>query len=116
MASKLVEKVCTPCRGGIPPLTRDQAETYRSEAPDWELLDDATKIRRTFKFRNFAEALDFVRRVGDLAEAERHHPEITFSWGYATISLQTKKIRGLHENDFIIAAKIDRFAEGAASG
>ncbi|HEV2549431.1 MAG TPA: 4a-hydroxytetrahydrobiopterin dehydratase [Stellaceae bacterium] len=115
MASKLVEKVCTPCRGGIPPLTRDQAETYRLEASDWALLDDATKIRRTFKFRNFAEALEFVRRTGELAETEHHHPDIAFGWGYATVSLQTKKIRGLHENDFIMAAKIDRFAGGAAS-
>jgi len=65
-------------------------------------------IERTFRFRNFQEALGFVRNVGDLAETEGHHPDISFGWGYATISLRTKKIKGLHENDFIMASKVDR--------
>jgi 4a-hydroxytetrahydrobiopterin dehydratase len=72
------------------------------------LHDDDHRIERTFRFRNFQEALGFVRNVGDLAEAESHHPDISFGWGYATISLRTKKIKGLHENDFIMASKIDR--------
>jgi 4a-hydroxytetrahydrobiopterin dehydratase len=108
MPEMLAEKTCTPCRGGVPPLTRDEAERYRADAPAWELLDDGTRIRRLYRFRNFAEALDFVGRVGRLAEEEKHHPEIRFGWGFAEISLQTKKIKGLHENDFIMAAKIDR--------
>ena len=67
------------------------------------------RIERTFRFRNFREALSFVERVGELSEAAGHHPDIRFGWGYATLSLQTKKIKGLHENDFIVAAKIDQF-------
>jgi 4a-hydroxytetrahydrobiopterin dehydratase len=110
MEAPLAERACTPCRGGIPPLTREEAESLRRQAPDWALVDDATRITRTFKFENFAEALSFVHRVGSLAEEERHHPDISFGWGYATISLRTKKIKGLHENDFIMAAKIDRLA------
>ena len=66
-------------------------------------------------FKNFVEAFAFVQQVADLAEAEGHHPDISFGWGYATISLQTKKIKGLHENDFIIAAKLDRIAESRAA-
>jgi 4a-hydroxytetrahydrobiopterin dehydratase len=69
--------------------------------------------RATFRFKNFGEALYFVRQVGELAEAEGHHPDISFGWGYAKVSLQTKKIKGLHENDFILAAKIDRLFDGA---
>jgi 4a-hydroxytetrahydrobiopterin dehydratase len=110
MSATLADKTCTPCRGGIPPLTRDEAEGLRAQAPDWALHDDATRIERTYRFRNFPEAFGFVRQAGDLAEAEAHHPDITFGWGYATVSLRTKKIKGLHENDFIMAAKLDRIA------
>jgi 4a-hydroxytetrahydrobiopterin dehydratase len=108
MIEALAEKKCTPCRGGIPPLTHEEAERFRSQTPNWELRDDGHRIERTFRFRNFQEALNFVRDVGDLAETEGHHPDISFGWGYATISLRTKKIKGLHENDFIMASKIDR--------
>jgi len=73
------------------------------------------RIERTFKFKNFAEAFAFVKLVADLAEAEGHHPDIGFGWGYVTVSLQTKKIKGLHENDFIMAAKLDRLAEKSAA-
>ena len=110
MTAMLVEKTCTPCRGGIPPLTAAEAEAYRAQAPEWALRDDATRIERTYRFKNFGEAAAFVRKAADLAEAEAHHPDISFGWGYATVSLRTKKIKGLHENDFIIAAKLDRIA------
>ena len=108
MIETLAEKKCTPCRGGIPPLTHEEAERFRSQTPNRELRDDGHRIERTFRFRNFQEALNVVRDVGDLAETEGHHPDISFGWGYATISLRTKKIKGLHENDFIMASKIDR--------
>ncbi len=108
MATNLVEKTCAPCRGGIPPLEREQAEAFRAQTPDWTLLDAARRIERNFRFGNFRESADFVREVGELAEAEGHHPDVCFGWGYANISLQTKKINGLHENDFILATKIDR--------
>ena len=103
MTEALVGKTCTPCRGGIPPLTRDEAALIHAQAPDWQLLEEAHRIERSFRFRNFREALTFVQEIGELAEAEGHHPNISFGWGNATISLQTKKIKGLHENDFIMA-------------
>jgi 4a-hydroxytetrahydrobiopterin dehydratase len=110
MAIALVEKNCTPCRGGIPPLPAGEAKALHVQAPDWALLDDVTRIERTYRFRNFREAFGFVERAASLAEHEPHHPEIRFGWGFATVSLQTKKIKGLHENDFIMAAKLDRIA------
>jgi 4a-hydroxytetrahydrobiopterin dehydratase len=114
MPMSLAEKTCTPCRGGVPPLTRTEAESLLAQAPLWTLADEASRIERTYRFKNFREAFDFVRQVGELAEAEGHHPDIAFGWGYATISLRTKKIKGLHENDFIMAFKIDRL--GGAVG
>jgi 4a-hydroxytetrahydrobiopterin dehydratase len=113
MTEPLVEKTCTPCRGGIPPLTRQEAEALLVQAPDWLLVDEAQRIERTFRLKNFREALSFVQQVGELAEGEAHHPDISFGWGYATVSLRTKKIKGLHENDFIMAAKINRLAAAA---
>jgi 4a-hydroxytetrahydrobiopterin dehydratase len=108
MAEDLSGKTCTPCRGGIPPLTREQAEVFHAQAPEWPLAEEARRIERSFRFRDFREALTFVQEIGELAEAEGHHPNISFGWGNATVSLQTKKIKGLHENDFIMATKIDR--------
>ena len=111
MASALAEKTCTPCRGGVPPLSPEEAEGYRAQAPDWALVDDATRIERRFRFKDFRAAFAFVARAAELAEAEGHHPDITFGWGYAVVSLRTKKIKGLHENDFIRVAKLDRLAD-----
>jgi len=108
MVDTLAAKTCTPCKGGIPPLPRQEAERLIGQVPQWELRGDGLRIERTFKFRDFATALNFVQQVGALAETEGHHPDISFGWGYATVILQTKKIKGLHENDFILAAKIDR--------
>ena len=110
MASPLAEKSCVPCRGGIPPLNRDEAEQFHEQAPNWAVLDEATRIERTYRFKNFREAFAFVERAAALAETESHHPDVGFGWGYATVSLRTKKIKGLHENDFIMAAKLDRIA------
>ena len=108
MTEALASKTCTPCRGGIPPLTREQAKLFHAQAPDWQLAKEADRIEWSFGFRNFREALTFVQKIGELAETEGHHPNISFGWGYATVSLQTKKIKGLHENDFIMATKIDQ--------
>ncbi len=77
------------------------------EIPGWSLEEGATKIRRTFRFRDFARALEFANKVGDLAEGEGHHPDIMVGWGYCTVVFQTHKIRALHENDFIMAAKVN---------
>jgi hypothetical protein len=83
MADTLAAKTCSPCKGGIPPLTPQQAEGFHRQVPGWELRDDAHQLERKFKFRDFGEALRFVQRVGQLAEAEGHHPDISFGWGYA---------------------------------
>jgi 4a-hydroxytetrahydrobiopterin dehydratase len=115
MVDTLAAKTCTPCRGGIPPLALQEAERLLEEVPQWELRDGGLGIERTFKFRNFAEALNFVQLVGELAETEGHHPDVSFGWGYATVRLQTKKIKGLHENDFILAAKVDRLNQRASA-
>lgn len=105
MSDDLCTLTCTPCRGGIPPLTREEAEAFLPKAPGWDLVDEGRRIERGFIFANFKEAMDFVTRVGDLAESQGHHPDIRFGWGWAQVSWQTKKIKGLHENDFIMAAK-----------
>jgi 4a-hydroxytetrahydrobiopterin dehydratase len=115
MPLALAEKSCTPCRGGIPPLSEEEAAAYRPQAPEWDLRENATRIERKYRFRNYGEAFAFVARAAAVAEAEGHHPDISFGWGYATVSLRTKKIKGLHENDFIMAAKLDRIAGEARS-
>jgi pterin-4a-carbinolamine dehydratase len=78
MTTALAEKTCTPCRGGIPPLTPEEAESFRTQAPEWKLLDDATRIERTYRFVNFREAFAFVAKAAELAETEGHHPDISF--------------------------------------
>ncbi len=108
-------KQCVPCRGGVPPLDRDQAENYLQEVPGWNLVE-STRIQRRFKFKNFVEALAFVNRVAELAEREGHHPDIGFGWGYCDVTLYTHKIKGLHENDFIMAAKINALYGGDPGG
>ena len=103
----LASNKCEPCRGGVSPVSREEAEGLLPEIPGWELDEEATKIRRTFRFRNFVEAMEFARKVGDVAEGEGHHPDLTVGWGYCTVVFQTHKIRGLHRNDFIMAAKVN---------
>lgn len=93
MTELLLEQACVPCRGGIPPLRLEEARQLLRQAPDWTLLDDGKLLQRTFRVANFRASLDFVRDAGELAETERHHPDITFGWGYATISLRTKKLK-----------------------
>ncbi len=107
----LAQKKCTPCRGGVPPLSSNEVQSLLPQATGWSAIDGDTKIAGEFRFKNFRQTLDFVTTVGKLAESEFHHPiSINFGWGFCAIVLQTKKIKGLHENDFIIAAKINEFA------
>ena len=106
----LTAKTCTPCRGGVPPLDHAEAQRLSAETPGWTLTDDATRIERTFRFPDFASALRLVQRIAELAEAEGHHPDITFGWGYCRVVFYTHKIKGLHENDFIMAAKVNQLA------
>ena len=105
--SELRGKHCVPCEGGIPPLSENEAETLMGQIPGWDLIESTTKIRRTFTFKNFMQAQAFAIKVGNLAESENHHPDITYGWGFCTVLLYTHKINGLHENDFILAVKIN---------
>lgn len=104
----LSEKHCVPCSGGVERFTQVAAQAMRdTQTPHWTLENDATWLRRRFEFSNWKDAFAFVSRVSEIAEAEKHHPDISFGWGYAEIRIQTHKIGGLHENDFILAARID---------
>ncbi len=91
-------------------MDKDASLVYLAERPNWRLDTDGKAIERELRFRNFADALAFVNKVGAIAEEQGHHPDISFGWGYASIKLQTHSIGGLHENDFILAAKIDMLA------
>ncbi|MBI1823752.1 MAG: 4a-hydroxytetrahydrobiopterin dehydratase [Nitrospirae bacterium] len=104
-------KKCVPCRGGIPPLKQEEAEKLLLEIPDWVLKKEPDRIERKFYFSDFASALRFVSQVGELAEAEGHHPDLTLGWGYSVVTFYTHKIKGLHENDFIMAAKVNLIRE-----
>jgi 4a-hydroxytetrahydrobiopterin dehydratase len=86
----------------------EEAERLVAQVPGWTLEEEAKVIRREFRFRNFTEAMGFARQVGELAEAEGHHPDLSVGWGYCTVRFRTHAIRGLHENDFIMAAKVSR--------
>jgi len=83
------------------------AQAYLPNIPDWELSNDGKSISRRFKFKNFADSLAFINKVGEIAEIENHHPNIKFGWGYARVEISTHAIHGLSENDFILAAKIN---------
>lgn len=105
--SELTKRRCKPCEGGFPALTKAQATDLLPHVPGWRLNEEATDIARVYSFPDFAKALAFVDRVGALAEEEGHHPDIELSWGRVRIRLSTHEVRGLSENDFILAAKID---------
>ncbi len=106
---KLTEQKCEACRLGSPPATAEEIATFLPQIPEWEIITitDIERLSRTYRFGNFAEALDFTNRVGALAEAERHHPAIITEWGKVTVQWWTHKIKGLHRNDLIMAAKTD---------
>jgi len=107
----LAARSCVPCRGGVPPLSEDAARDLVARTAGWSLAVSATRLTRHFEFRDFVEAMKFVNRVADVAEAEGHHPDIAIHWNRVDLTLWTHKIDGLHENDFILAAKIDRLLE-----
>ncbi|MEX0879729.1 MAG: 4a-hydroxytetrahydrobiopterin dehydratase [Thermoanaerobaculia bacterium] len=107
----LAEKRCVPCRGGIAPLTEEAAKDLAAGASGWRLEEDATRLSRRFEFRDFLEAMKFVNRVAEVAEREAHHPDIAIHWNKVELTLWTHKIGGLHENDFILAAKVNRLLE-----
>src|SRR5215813_9112225 len=103
----LASRECVPCKGGVPPLQGEQIKTLQSELQEWE-VNDEHHLSKKYSLPNFAAALEFVNRVGALAEEQGHHPDICFGWGYCEIKIWTHKINGLTESDFILAAKIDQ--------
>jgi len=103
----LSERECVPCRGGVPPLTAEEIQPLAAQVPDWNVVDDH-HLQRTYRFADFRESLEFVNRIGELAEQQGHHPDICFGWGKADVSIWTHKINGLTESDFVLAAKIDK--------
>ncbi len=104
--TSLASKTCVPCRGGVPPLQGAELDALHQQVPQWKVANQH-HITRVFTFPDFKQALDFVNRVGELAEAQGHHPDILLTWGKAEVTLWTHKINGLTESDFIMAAKID---------
>lgn len=108
----LSSKHCIPCETKIPPFTREQAEEYLTQVPNWnlDLSSDEFKINRTWKFKDFKEAMIFVNKVAELAEHEGHHPDIAIHYNQVTLTLWTHFIGGLFENDFIVAAKINEIS------
>jgi len=107
MTTRLCELSCVPCRGGVPPLDEPKLGELLGELDDnWRVVDKH-HLARTFKFPDFAGALAFVNCVGQLAERQGHHPDISLSWGRVTVEIHTHKIDGLTESDFVLAAKID---------
>lgn len=98
---------CVPCEGGIAPLTKADAEETMKHVPGWVLADDGKKIFRDFAFKDFKEAMEFVNKVADIAEAEGHHPDISIWWNKVKLELSTHAIGGLSTNDFIVAAKVN---------
>lgn len=105
--SELAARNCVPCHGGVPRLRGAELAPYAQQVPDWSVADEH-HLARAYKFNNFDAALAFVNRVGAVAEAEGHHPDISFGWGYAELKIYTHAIDGLSESDFILAAKIDQ--------
>jgi 4a-hydroxytetrahydrobiopterin dehydratase len=104
----LIDKKCKPCEGGVAPLTESQARGFMKQLKaDWELLEGGKEIRKGYRFKNFKETMEFVNLVAAVAEGEGHHPDMEVSWGKCVIRLSTHAIKGLSENDFILAAKID---------
>lgn len=105
--SSLAEKTCVPCRGGVPPLKGAELQKLSRQVDGWGVVEEH-HITKNFKFPDFRTALAFVNKVGELAEAQSHHPDIYLAWGKVEVTIWTHKIDGLTESDFILAAKIDQ--------
>ena len=103
---ELASKKCVPCRGGVPPLKGEALQALQNQVRGWNVVEEH-HVAKHFKFPDFRKALDFVNRVGEIAEEQGHHPGIYLTWGKVEITIHTHKINGLTESDFILAAKID---------
>ncbi len=107
----LADKKCIPCEGGIPSFDLTEIHKYLKKVDGWDVKTDDSHtyyVIKNFKFKNFLDRQNFVNKVGAISEQEGHHPDIWFGWGYAKIKIFTHAINGLHESDFVLAAKIDK--------
>ncbi len=107
----LLNKKCAPCEGGVLPLDISEIHKYQKKVDGWNIIKNDSNVfllEKKFNFKNFLESQNFVNEVGKISENEGHHPDIVFGWGYAKINITTHAIEGLSENDFILAAKIDK--------
>ena len=107
MTGFLVNQKCQACSGNTPVLDKNQISENLSQLDDWTVNDEQKMIFKKFIFKSFNQALDFTNKIGDLANKEGHHPDISLGWGYSLIMLHTHAIKGLSLNDFIMASKID---------
>lgn len=109
--TELLQKKCKPCEGGVPPLSGEELAKYQKEvSEEWKVID-GKKIHREFSFKNFAEAMNLANKIAEIADEENHHPDLIISYGKVVVELSTHAIKGLSENDFILAAKIDAISE-----
>lgn len=116
MPSELAAKTCVPCRGAVPPLKGAAIdELLKKLGGGWRVVNEH-HLEKDYKFKNFAEALAFTNRVGQIAESQGHHPDIYLAWGKVGLKIWTHKIDGLTESDFVLAAKADAALEGMPSG
>tara|TARA_Y100000992_G_C21151837_1_gene436621 strand:+ start:26 stop:370 length:345 start_codon:yes stop_codon:yes gene_type:complete len=109
----LLKKKCMPCEGGVLPFDTSEIHKYQKKVDGWDIIkgkDEIFFLSKKFKFKNFLKSQIFVNEVGKISEDEGHHPDISFGWGYAEIKVTTHAIKGLSENDFILAAKIDKIS------
>ena len=109
--SDLLNKKCLPCEGGVLPFDISEIHKYQKKVDGWDITEEKDKIFflcKKFKFEDFLKSQNFVNEVSKISEEEGHHPDISFGWGYAEIKITTHAIKGLSENDFILAAKIDK--------
>jgi len=109
--SDLADKKCIPCEGNIPAFNKEDIHKYLKKVDGWDVKknqDDSFYLIKEFSFKNFKQSQDFVNQIGNLAERENHHPDISFGWGYCKVKIFTHAIKGLAESDFVLAAKIDK--------
>ncbi len=107
--TKLSNQTCVPCSGKLPPATAEEIEVFKTQVPEWDIVTENNELhlQRTYKFPDFKTSLAFTQSVGEIAEQEGHHPALLTEWGKVTVTWWTHAIKGLHQNDFIMAAKTD---------
>ena len=115
-AEELIQKRCKPCEGSVRPFTRAEAEKYLGALSGWSLSEDGLVIRKEYKFKNYKEVIAFFDRIAAVAEAENHHPDLKIGYSRVGAELSTHAIKGLSENDFILAAKFDKVSTSSLPG